>query len=1140
MSWWNPAVPWAELERRMSGRPGPPVAGPVADGGDAPVSRARSPYEPPPRLAAAPGAGLVPYAELHCHSAFSFLDGASQPEELVEEAVRLGLSALALTDHDGMYGVVRFAEAAHELGLPTIYGVELSLELPAARPGVPDPAGEHLVVLARDPEGYRRLSRVVSDAHLAGGEKGRPLLDLDTLADAAAGDAHWQVLTGCRKGVVPAALAAGGMDAARAALAGLVDRFGRDNVAVELWDHAQPLDSARNDALAELAREARVACVATNNVHYATPASGRLATVLAAIRARRTLDEMDGHLPPAGCAHLRSGQEMAERFARFPGAMAAAARIGQECAFDLSLVAPRLPDFPVPPGHTEASWLRLLTMQGAARRYGPPDRERVAGAYDQLAHELAMIEQLGFPGYFLIVHDIVEFCRREDILCQGRGSAANSAVCYALGITGVDAVSFGLLFERFLAPERDGPPDIDLDIESGRREEVIQYVYGRYGRDRAAQVANVISYRARSAVRDVARALGFSPGQQDAWSSGIDRWSPLPTVPAAPGGGGSGRADDHPVPDEVARLAEQLLGFPRHLGIHSGGMVICDRPVAEVVPVEWARMPGRTVIQWDKDDCAAVGLVKFDLLGLGMLEVLHGAFDLIRAHHGRDLDLGEIPPEDPAVYDMLCAADSVGVFQVESRAQMSTLPRLRPRRFYDLVVEVALIRPGPIQGGSVHPYIRRRNGAEEVAYPHPLLRRSLEKTLGVPLFQEQLMQMAIDIAGFSAAEADQLRRAMGAKRATERIDRLRGRLYTGMAANGIVGETADALYAKLAAFANFGFPESHSVSFAFLVYASAWLKLYYPAAFCAALLNAQPMGFYSPQSLVADARRHGVTVRGPDLNASGAGATLEDAPADPEEAGQRAAADWPVDADRAAGRHPAVRLGLASVRGIGRANAERIVAAREAGGPYRDMADLAHRTGLTMAQLEALATAGAFDCFGLSRREALWAAGAAAEARPDRLEGMVLGGDPAAVAAHLPGMTGAEEVVADLWATGITPGSYPTQFVRDRLDALGVVPAARLRELADKQRVSVAGIVTHRQRPGTAGGTTFLSLEDETGLANVICSPGVWVRHRRTATTAAAMVIRGRLEKADGVVNVVAERLERLPLAVSRRSRDFR
>ncbi|HEX2062824.1 MAG TPA: error-prone DNA polymerase, partial [Acidimicrobiales bacterium] len=507
----------------------------------------------------------------------------------------------------------------------------------------------------------------------------------------------------------------------------------RDSVAVELWDHGDPLDTARNDALAELSVRAGVDPVATNNVHYATPARRPLATAVASVRARRSLDDLDGWLPSAGSAHLRSGAEMAHRFSRYPGVVERAAEMGRECAFDLRLVAPRLPDWPVPDGHTEMSWLRELTRRGALRRYGLPDAERVPGAWRQVAYELDMIEHLGFAGYFLIVWDIVEFCRRSDIYCQGRGSAANSAVCYALGITNTDAVALGLLFERFLSPERDGPPDIDIDIESDRREEAIQYVYERYGRERAAQVANVITYRPKSAVRDMAKALGHSPGQQDAWSKQVDAWGPLSATAALP---------DHDIPAPVLALAEQVQGFPRHLGIHSGGMVICDRPVVEVCPVEWGRMEGRTVLQWDKDDCAAVGLVKFDLLGLGMLSVLHYAVDLVREHHGVEVDLATLPQEDE-VYEMLCRADSIGVFQVESRAQMATLPRLKPRRFYDLVVEVALIRPGPIQGGSVHPYIRRRNGAEPVTYLHPLLEPSLAKTLGVPLFQEQLMQMAV-------------------------------------------------------------------------------------------------------------------------------------------------------------------------------------------------------------------------------------------------------------------------------------------------------------------------------------------------------------------------------------------------------------
>ena len=570
------------------------------------------------------------------------------------------------------------------------------------------------------------------------------------------------------------------------------------------------------------------------------------------MRARRSLDDADGWLPPAGTAHLRSGAELTARFEhRHPGAVARAAAFGRECAFSIRLVAPNLPPFPVPPGETEVTWLRELTWRGVAKRYG--SHAEYPEAVHMISHELAIIEEKNFPGYFLIVHDIVEFCRRADILCQGRGSAANSAVCFALGITNVDAVAMGLLFERFLSPAREGYPDIDLDIESGRREEVIQYVYQTYGRGCAAQVANVITYRPRSAVRDVAKALGFSPGQQDAWSKRIERWNGAPAVEG--------------MPQQVGALATQLLGFPRHLGIHSGGMVICDRPVSEVVPVEWARMEGRSVVQWDKDDCAYAGLVKFDLLGLGMLTALHLMIDLVREHTGEKIELHELQATDPAVYAMLQKADSVGVFQVESRAQMATLPRLKPREFYDLVVEVALIRPGPIQGGSVHPYIRRRNGLEEPTYDHPLLAGALKKTLGVPLFQEQLMQIAVDVAGFSAGDADELRRAMGSKRSTEKMERLRGRFFDGMAANDITGDVAQKIFDKMLAFANFGFPESHSISFASLVYYSAWFKLYHPAAFCAALLNSQPMGFYSPQSLVADARRHGVVAVGPDVNA---------------------------------------------------------------------------------------------------------------------------------------------------------------------------------------------------------------------------------------------------------------------------------
>jgi len=1126
MGYNNPPIPWSRLEGILSGRQSvesktdnkvvrDPITIDHGDGGDTPAwTRKRQRYEAPDFVRQG---STVEYAELHCHSNFSFLDGASHPEELAEEAVRLGLTGLALTDHDGFYGVVRFSEAAQELGLPTVFGAELSLDLPAPQNGEPDPVGAHLLTLARGPEGYARLSRVIAEAQLAGKEKGRPVYDLEKTADELRG--HVLVLTGCRKGLVPRALLTDGVAAAAMELKRLTALFGEEHVAVELTDHADPCDGERNDDLAALAANAGLPTVATNNVHYATPSRRRLATALAAVRARRSLDEIDGWLPGAAGAHPRSGAEMAQRFAAYPGAVAHAAALAKELAFDLALVAPRLPDYPIPePGHTEMSWLRKLTYDGAADRYGT--RERQPDAYKQIDHELDMIERLGFPGYFLVVYDIVKFCRDSNILCQGRGSAANSAVCYALRITNVDAVRWGMLFERFLSPERDGPPDIDVDIESGRREEAIQHVYIKYGRRHTAQVANVISYRPKSAVRDIAKAFGHSPGQQDAWSKQIDRWGSVAT------------ADLDDIPEEVVAYANELLTFPRHLGIHSGGMVICDRPVIEVCPVEWARMENRTVLQWDKDDCASTGLVKFDLLGLGMLSALHYAVDFVNP----TLDIGTLDLADQEVYDMLCRADAVGVFQVESRAQMATLPRLRPREFYDLVVEVALIRPGPIQGGSVHPYIRRKQKKEKPTPPHPLLEKALERTLGVPLFQEQLMQMAIDVAGFDAAGADELRRAMGSKRSAERMDRLKRRLYEGMAANGITGELADDLFLKLSAFANYGFPESHAMSFAYLVFASAWFKRYHPAAFCAALINAQPMGFYSTQSLVDDARRHGVEVRRPDINASDAASTLEPPTV---EGGPRNGKGEPPSRWGIGG--PVVRLGLSEVRTIGDDLAKRIESERRAGGPYRDMRDLARRVAaagkpLTAANLEALATADAFACFGGPRREALWAAGAAAQERADRLPGTAMG----VRAPALPGMDQVEAMVADVWSTGLSPDSHPVQFVRGHLNSLGVLPIEALPTMVDGSRVLVGGIVTHRQRPATAGGITFLNLEDETGMLNVVCSPGLWQRHRKVARTASAMLIRGRLELVEGVVNLAADHLAPLTLPVRSPSRDFR
>ena len=1116
MGWENPPVPWRELEQRLSWRGQP---------------------RPVTRLPAGPD-GLDPggpqwaepqWAELHCHSSYSFLDGASSPAELVAEAARLGLAALAVTDHDGMYGTAQFAQAAARMRagsgtrLRTVFGAELSLGLAAragrgprersratSRPGLPDPGGEHLLVLARDPEGYRRLCQMISAAQLAGGEKGRPAYDTRGLADAH--DGHWVVLTGCRKGAVPAALDTGGAEAAAVKLRWLTDTFGAANVMIELTSHDEPADDERNDALYQLGLAVGIGVVATGNVHYAAPQQARLAQALASVRARRSLDEMDGWLPASGGAYLRSGAEMAGRLRRYPGVRERTVELALSCAFDFEVIAPQLPDFAVPDTHTEATWLRTLVAEKAPGRYGPPAAERVAGAYQQIASELEVIEDLNFPGYFLIVHDIVRFCEEAGILCQGRGSAANSAVCFALGITSVEPVKHGLLFERFLSAGRDGPPDIDLDIEHRRREEVIQYVYARYGRDRAAQVANVISYRPRMALRDAARALGYPPGQQDAWARHVGPGEPV--------------GEDVTVPEAVAELAGQMQRLPRHLGIHSGGMVICDRPVGEVCPVEWARMPGRTVLQWDKDDCSYAGLVKIDLLGLGMLSCLHDCFDLTAAHHGERWSLHTIPQEDPGVYDMLCEADTVGVFQVESRAQMATLPRLRPKKFYDLVVEVALIRPGPIQGGSVHPYLRRRHGDEEPLIPHESMRRALGKTLGVPLFQEQMMQLAIDCAGFSATEADRLRQAMSAKRAPERIEELRQRLLDGMADRGVAAEVAEDIYEKILAFSSYGFPESHAISFAYLVYASAWLKRYYPAAFTAALLRNQPMGFYAPASLISDARRHGVVVRGVDVNASDVLATLEPASAGPPSLPQGSSAVAPGTEAQ-----PVIRLGLKGVRNLGADAA----AAIPAGRPYRDLEDFARRSRLPADSLEALATAGAFGCFGVGRREALWAAGAVASIRP----GQIPGTTPGLAAPPLAAMTPVEETIADLWATG-TYGTHPLVHVRPALEQRGVLPASALGSAPSGTALVCGGLVTHRQQPGTAGGVVFLSLEDETGMANVICPPHVWQRHRRVAVDASALLVHGRVERLDGATSLIATRLTRLRVTASVPSRDFR
>ena len=765
MGWFNPDVTWAELERQISGRTARDRTAANPEGDSAPgYSHKRPAYAAvAEELVQPPETPTVPYAELHCHSNFSFLDGVNDPEELIEEAVRLGLDALAITDHDGFYAASRFAEAAAAYQLRTIYGAELSLGLTEPQNGVADPGGPA-------PAGARPGRRRATTG--CPRRSPRPSCAATRRAGRSTTWTSWPSRPAATGSSSPAAArvrsarpsTSTGPAAAAEELDGLTARFGHDQVLVELIDQGRPTDSTGNDALARLAADAGLPTVASNNVHYATPANGRLGAAVAAVRARRSLTDMDGWLPGPG-AHLRSGAEMERLFARYPGAVARTVEVADRCAFDLALAKPKLPKQRVPLGpHPDQLAARAVPPRG---RPALPAHPR-AGRGQRLQKELKVIEDKDFPGYFLIVHDMVDFARSKGILCQGRGSAANSVVCYVLGITAVDPIKFELPFERFLSTTREEEPDIDVDFDSDRREEVIQEVYRRYGRHNAAQVANVISYRPKSAVRDMAKALGYSTGQQDAWSKQIDTYAQIADA-------------DHDVPQPVVDLANQLLKAPRHLGIHSGGMVLTERPVGEVCPIERGRMDARTVLQWDKDSCAAMGLVKFDFLGLGILAAIQYTFDLVAAHPGERWTLQTLPKEEAGVYDMLCRADSIGVFQVESRAQIGTLPRLQPRRFYDLVVEIGLIRPGPIQGGAVHPYIRRATGKEEVTYLHPALEPVLRRTLGVPLFQEQLMQMAMTVGGCTGDDADLLRRAMGSKRGLEKIERLEKKLYEGMA-----------------------------------------------------------------------------------------------------------------------------------------------------------------------------------------------------------------------------------------------------------------------------------------------------------------------------------------------------------------------
>jgi len=1104
------------------------------------------------------------YAELHSHTNYSFLDGASWAGDLVARAAELGYEALAVTDHDGFRGAVQVHAHASEVGLPIVYGTEIGMpreqaenpdrsvetvlapsddaveitgredvtrrgrirRMHGTKPLRRDPR-DHLVLLAPDPLGYGAIGRFVTKGQYRG-VKDAPRYSYRDLQDAVRAG-RLVGLSGCWQGAVPRAAQVGDLVGAIRSAARLRELFdGR--FYIELTHHGMPSDDMRNDVLAEVAMRLDIDTIATNNVHYAHRHDADLCEVLAAIGGRRSLEEADGFRPATDLRHLRTPDEMAARFSRYPGAVARAADLGRSMAFDLDLLTPELPDYPMPGSFTtEDEYLAHLVYEGAHTVYPGSDSGLDPRARRRIEHELGVIKDLGFAGYFLVAWDIVNFARSRGIYCQIRGSGADSAICRCIDLTRVDPIRLGLPFERFLSHERGRPPDIDIDFEAERREEVIQYCYRRYGRERAAMVANVITYRARSVLQDVGKAFGLTQAQVNGLTKYIDTRNPkaLRDVVDLP----AGLTAEH-----IYDVCHRLDGFPRHLGIHSGGMVVARRPLWETVPMEWGRMADRSVLQWDKNDAAAMGLVKFDLLALGALNALHLSVDTIADAHGIDIDLALIPQE-PVIYEMLTRADTVGVFQVESRAQMATLPRMQPRTFYELAIEVALIRPGPIQGQSVHPYLRRRNKEEPVRYIHPAAEPILRKTLGVPIFQEQLMEIARVCAGFTPGQSDRLRQAMTHKRSGEEMAKLRDEVFSGMASKGITGAPADELWEKLQGFASFGFPESHSVSFAYIVYAAAWLKYHWPTEFFVGLLNAQPMGFYSPNSLVADAMHHGVLVHHPDINESAYDCTVEPADADPNDLAEyldmawrrgMGAADDPV-------RQPvALRLGLRYVRNLGDAEIIKIEAARLSGGRFGSPEDFAQRTGLSVAAHESLAAAGAFASIDLGKRDGMWEAGSLSDLGPNRL--VLEDGTPTPA---LPSMDAADAMQADLWSTGISL-THPVSLIRDRLVEDGVITAAdalRLRE--NNAKVKVAGVVTHRQRPETAHGVRFFNLEDETGMLNVVLMPAIWEANYEVARKAVGMVITGTLEYRKGVTNLVAHRLEGWPVP-ELTSRDFR
>jgi error-prone DNA polymerase len=1029
------------------------------------------------------------YAELHTLSNFSFLRGASQPEELVAQAKALNYSALALTDECSLAGVVRAHVAAKEHGLPLIIGTELKC-LAAGRPqgeGQDGPSQLKLVVLATDRASYGAMSRLISKARRAT-RKGCYALARADLEDA---------LAGCLLIWLPRA--------DKAAWQGQEEegRWLRERFAGRLWIGVELTtsghDTRRLELLEALGKKLELPCVAAGDVHMHRRSRRALQDVLTAIRLGKPLQAAGYALYPNGERSLRSLQRLSELYPA--PLLAQTLQIAERCTFKLDELRYEYPEEIVPPGETPTSHLRALTMRGCAYRWpaGAP-----AAVRENIEHELRLIEELKFEPFFLTVHDVVEYARSQKILCQGRGSAANSTVCYCLRITEVDPSRMSMLFERFISKERNEPPDIDVDFEHERREEVIQYIYGKYGRERAALAATVICYRPRSALRDVGKALGLDLAQVDKLARGMQWWDGQRIDPDRIRA--SGFDPDDPVIARLIALTAEILGFPRHLSQHVGGFVIARGRLDELVPIENAAMPERTVIEWDKDDLDALGLLKVDVLALGMLTAIRRTFRLVNEFGGSaagagELELASVPSEDQAVYDMICRADTVGVFQIESRAQMSMLPRLRPRNFYDLVIEVAIVRPGPIQGEMVHPYLRRRSGEEEVTYPSKEVEAVLKRTLGVPIFQEQVMQLAIVAAGFSPGEADRLRRAMAAWKRKGGLEPFQKQLIDGMRAKGYAESFAHQIFNQILGFGEYGFPESHSASFALLVYTSAWLKHYEPAAFCAALINSQPMGFYAPAQLVRDARAHDVEVRAVDVTISG----------------------WDCTLERREDGRPALRLGLRLVKHLSQEGAARLLAARAARN-FDGIADLAERGALDRRDLEALAAADALTKLAGHRHRAVWQVTGVERALP------LL---PAATAVDegiplLRAPREGQDIVADYGSVGLTLRRHPLALLRDKLQRRGVVPTRELWEQPNGKLVRTAGLVITRQRPGSAGGVTFVTMEDETGYVNLIVWNRVAVEQRAALLESRLLEVHGKLQREGDVQHVIAQRLTNL------------